>query len=153
MARLDPKAGIAAGLGVAASLVIAWEGMRNDPYADLVGKMTVCVGETRVPMRHYTDAECRELLDKGLQEFTQGVLKRSPELAGHPYQLGATVSLAYNIGLANYSRSTVAKRFAAGDWKGACDAFLAWHYAGGKPVKGLLNRRKAERAVCLRGLS
>lgn len=141
----------------AAALLLAtvaqWEGKRNEPYADLVGKMTVCFGETNVPMRRYSDTECEDMLGGSLTTYAKAVLGRNPELAGHPNQLAAAISLTYNIGVSAYWRSTVARRFSAGDWRGACDAFLSWSYAGGRRVSGLLNRRKAERAICLRGLA
>lgn len=132
--------------------VAAWEGKRNDPYFDIVNVQTVCFGETRVKMRRYTDAECEDMLAEGLTDFAGPVLARNPELRGRPNQLAAAVSLSYNIGSAAYRKSTVAKRFSAGDFRGACNAFLSWSYAGGRQVKGLLNRRNAERAICLRGL-
>lgn len=134
------------------STVAMWEGKRNDPYKDIVGVWTVCYGETRVAMRPYSDAECEEMLAEGLNDFAKPVLKRNPELAGHPNQIVAAVSLSYNIGQANYNRSTVAKRFSAGDWKGACNAILRWNMAGGRVVKGLVRRREHERAICLKGL-
>lgn len=155
MPRIDPRlagGAIAAMLAIATPFVAQWEGKRNDPYRDIVGVWTVCYGETRVPMRRYTDAECEALLAKGLTEYAGPVLARNPELRGHPNQLAAAVSLSYNIGSAAYARSTVAKRFSAGEWRAACDGFLAWRYAGGREVKGLLNRRKAEREICLRGV-
>lgn len=143
------------GAGAAAILIPfvgGWEGKRNDPYKDIVGVWTVCYGETRVAMRRYTDTECEEMLAEGLADFAAPVLARNPELKGRPNQLAAAVSLSYNIGSAAYSRSTVARRFSARDWKGACDAFLLWNKAGGKEVKGLTNRRRAERAICLTDL-
>lgn len=143
------------GAGAAALLIATvalFEGKSNDPYADIVGVMTVCYGETRVQMRRYSDAECKDMLANGLADFAAPVLRRNPELAGHDAQLAAAVSLAYNIGGANYARSTVAKRFSAGNWRGACDAFLLWNRAGGREVKGLTRRRVAEREICLRGL-
>lgn len=140
----------------AAALVLAvvsqWEGKRNDPYADLVGKMTVCFGETNVPMRRYSNGECEDMLGGSLNTYAKAVLARNPELAGHPYQLAAAVSLSYNIGISAYNRSTVARRFSAGDWLRACDAFLAWNRAGGRVVKGLDNRRRHEREICRTGL-
>lgn len=151
MARIDPRAPAAA-IALAATLIGAWEGWRNDPYADLVGKMTVCAGETRVPMRHYTDAECKDMLAKGLLDYRAMVLKRSPGLAERPYQLGAAISLTYNIGGAAYARSTVAKRFDVRDWRGGCNAFMAWRFAAGREVRGLARRREAERQICLRDL-
>lgn len=156
MPKPKGKARLAALVGTAAAGLIAvvaqFEGKSNDPYFDIVGVATVCMGETRVPMRRYTDAECDEMLADGLADFAGPVLKRNPELKGHDPQLLAAVSLAYNIGPAAYNRSTVAKRFSAGDWKGACDAFLMWSKAGGRTVPGLLNRRQKERQICLRGL-
>lgn len=141
--------GAAAGL---IAIVASFEGKSNDPYLDIVNVPTVCYGETRVAMRRYSNAECEDMLADGLSDFAEGVLETSPELQGHDAQLLAATSLAYNIGLGAYSRSTVEKRFQAGDWKGACDAFLLWSKAGGRTVQGLLNRRKKERAICLRGL-
>lgn len=134
------------------ALVGMWEGKSNDPYKDIVGVWTVCYGETNAPMRRYSDAECKEMLADSLASYAGPVLARNPELRGHDNQIVAATSLSYNIGIVAYRRSTVAKRFSAGDWKGACDAFLSWSYAGGKQVKGLLNRRKAERAICMKGL-
>lgn len=143
------------GTGAAAALVAlvgAWEGKSNDPYRDIVGVWTVCYGETQEPMRRYSDKECSDMLATRLADYAGPVLQRNPELAGHDNQVIAASSLAYNIGAANYAKSTVARRFSARDWKGACDAFLMWNRAGGRVVNGLDNRRRAERAVCLRGL-
>ena len=143
------------GAGAAASLIAlvgTWEGKSNDPYKDIVGVWTVCNGETQQPMRRYTDAECSDMLSDRLADYAGPVLARNPELRGHDNQVIAASSLAYNIGAANYRKSSVARLFSAGRWKDACNAFLAWRYAGGKEVRGLLNRRKAERDICLRGL-
>lgn len=132
--------------------VATWEGKNNDPYFDIVHVQTVCYGETNVAMHHYTDAQCSDMLADSLVKYADPVLARTPELQGHPYQLAAAISLTYNIGAASYAHSTVARRFDAGNWRSACDAFLMWSKAGGRTVPGLLNRRKAERALCLRGL-
>lgn len=143
------------GAGAAATLLLfvsAWEGKSNDPYKDIVGVWTVCYGETRVQMRRYSDAECKAMKADALVDFAEPVLKRNPELRGRDNQLAAAVSLAYNIGSAGYNRSTVARRFSQGRWREACDAFLLWNRAGGKVVRGLDNRRRAERALCLKGL-
>lgn len=150
------KQKLAAIVGTAALGLIAvaaqFEGKRNDPYRDIVGVWTVCYGETRVAMRRYSDAECEDMLAEGLADFAGPVLKRNPELKGHDAQVIAATSLAYNIGTAAYNRSTVAKRFSAGNWRGACNAFMAWRFAGGREVAGLRKRREKERAICLRGI-
>jgi lysozyme len=103
-------------------------------------------------MKHYTDAECEDMLAEGANDFASGVLKATPRLKDHPYQLAAASSLAYNIGLRNYASSTADKRFDAGDFKGGCAALTRWNRAGGKVVKGLQNRRQAEYRICMTGL-
>lgn len=148
--RLGIAAGGAAALMI--SMVALWEGKSNTPYVDIVGVRTVCYGETRVVMKPYTDAECEDMLAGGLADFAEAVVDRNPELMGHNNQLAAATSLAYNIGVRAYGRSTVAKRFSAGNWRGACEAFLMWNKAGGRVVKGLDNRRRYERARCLKDL-
>ena len=143
------------GGGAAALLtgtVAMWEGKSNDPYKDIVGVWTVCYGETRVAMRPYSNAECEEMLAEGLADFAEPVLERNPELKDRPNQLVAATSLSYNIGVSAYRRSTVARRFSAGDWKGGCNAILMWNKAGGKVVRGLTRRRQYEREICMRGL-
>lgn len=138
---------------IATPVIEQWEGTRTDPYRDIVGVWTVCTGETRVEMRRYTPAECNAMLDNTLEaDWAPAVLKAVPALKDRPYQFAASLSFSYNVGIAAFSKSTVAKRFNAGDWRGGCDAMLAWVYAGGKRVQGLANRRRAERELCLKGL-
>jgi lysozyme len=138
---------------IAAPVVERWEGTRMDPYRDIVGVWTVCTGETRVEMRPYTAAECKAMLDRALAaDFAPAVLRAVPALQDRPYQFGAAISLTYNIGASAFARSTVARRFNAGDWRGGCDAFRMWIHAGGRPVQGLVNRREAERKLCLTNL-
>ena len=149
------KVGQVIGASAAAILIATvarWEGKSNDPYMDIIGVQTVCYGETHVQMREYTDAECTDMLERSLTGYAEPVLKRNPELAGHPYQLAAATSLAYNIGNGNYAKSTVSRRFSQGRWREACDAFLMWSKAGGRPIAGLLNRRRGERRLCLVGI-
>jgi lysozyme len=153
-----PKGKLASRIGVgAAAMLIAtvglYEGKSNKPYRDIVGVWTVCYGETRVAMRYYSDAECKQMLADGLDDYAGPVLKRNPELAGRDNQVVAATSLAYNIGVGNYNKSSVARLFSAGRWKDACNAFLAWRFAGGREVAGLKRRREAERAICMKGLT
>lgn len=141
--------GAALALALAVPNIARYEGKRNDPYKDLAGIPTVCYGETRVPMRHYTDAECLSLLNKAVKHFQGEVLKCSPELANRPYQLAATTSLAYNIGAKRYCSSTVAKRFKQGNWLSACENFKSWVYVGKVKKQGLVNRRADEYRLCI----
>jgi lysozyme len=143
---------MAGAVALAVPIIAKWEGSRHDPYRDIVGVWTVCYGETRVEMRRYTEAECLVMLESAVGEFAGAVLVCTPGLRNRPEQLAAATSLTYNIGQAAYCRSTVARKFNAGDLRGACEAFGAWVYAGGKRVQGLANRRAEEARLCLSGL-
>ena len=141
---------VAVAMALCVPLVVKWEGVRNDPYLDVVKIPTVCVGETHVVMRHYTTPECLAMLNKALtSKYAADVARCTPIIADKPYLYAASISLAYNIGTTAYCRSTVARRFNAGDFVGACNGFLSWSYAGGRQVQGLLNRRRDERKLCL----
>lgn len=125
------------------------------PYRDIVGVWTQCDGETlgvTATSPTETPAGCAIKLDTRLADFAQRVAACSPALRGHDTQWAAATSLAYNIGVTAYCGSTVDRRFDARQWAAACDAFLMWNKAGGKPVTGLTNRRRAERELCLKEL-
>lgn len=140
---------------LAVGIIAPLEGLRNDPYFDLIGVKTVCYGETQnIEERHYSDAECKAKLEKAVGErYLKPVADCVPQLTARPEQLAASTSLAYNIGVKSFCGSTAAKRFRAGDIRGGCEAFLMWTRAGGKVVKGLVKRREVERKLCLTGVA
>lgn len=143
----------AAVIAAAAGLIQHWEGTRLAPYRDIVGVWTVCSGDTSISMRHYSRAECDTILRMAVSgTYGHGVLGAVPGIERHPGSLVASISLAYNIGVPAYARSTVARRFRQGDWRGGCDAFKRWVHVGGKVLPGLVRRREAERALCLKGV-
>ena len=142
---------LVAALGLAVPMVQQFEGLETKPYNDVVGVKSVCFGETTGQNRTYTPDECSVLLVARLaSDYAPAVITCVPTLADRPNQLAASLSLAYNIGTGAFCRSTAAKRFNAGDWKGGCDAFLMWRFAGHRELPGLVKRRAAERALCLK---
>ena len=64
-------------------------------------------------------------------------------------QFDAMVSLAYNIGVGAFLKSTLLKKVNAGDFAGASEEFLRWNKAGGKEVLGLTKRREREKQLFL----
>ena len=62
-------------------------------------------------------------------------------------QFDAMVSLAYNIGLGNFGKSTLLKKHNARCYACAADQFRVWNRANGKVMNGLTKRRAAEREV------
>lgn len=150
--RLKKSGALMAG---AVALVGAWEGVKTVAYKDIVGVPTVCFGETRgVKMGdRYTMDECRAMLGDALVEFETNMrkcLKAPDSIPDKPYT--AFLSLSYNIGTGAFCGSTVARKANDGDLRGACNAIPAWNRAGGRVVKGLVNRRAEEQKICLEGV-
>lgn len=152
VSRLAKTVGGAGAAAALIALVASFEGKSNDPYEDPLVRnlMTVCYGQTNVPMRRYSDAECTEMLATSLDKYAREVKRMSPGLKGN--QLLAAVSVTYNVGSAAYARSTARRRFDAGDLRGGCEALTWFNRAGGKVVKGLQRRRQAEYRLCIEGL-
>lgn len=148
----------AAVLAIGLPFTEAWEGMRTKPYRDIVGKMTVCIGETNVPMREYTVDECREMFGASWASYYHAQVKCYPNLPSAPASVQAMVTdLAYNNGnMAVCTARSLGEAIRAGDWKLVCERMKQWVNAGGKPVRGLENRRyKAEYNsydVCVSGV-
>lgn len=155
------------GLAAAASLALVMavgalmhdEGLRTVDYRDIAGVPTACYGHTGTGVAVGTQRsgpECRLLLSNDARAHLLGVTGCVPALASRPPQLAAATRLSYNIGVDAFCRSTAARRFKAGDWRGGCDAFLAWNKAriDGRltMVRGLAERRQRERAMCLTGV-
>lgn len=133
-------------------LIKHYEGLRLSAYRDPVGILTIGYGHTGPDVFEgmtITEPEAERLLRLRLErEFEPGVrlaLTARPE----QHEFDAMVSLAYNIGVAAFQNSTLARRFNAGDRLGAADQFRRWKYAGGTVLRGLERRREAERAVFL----
>lgn len=151
-------------VGAAAASILlitipADEGTEYRAYRDIAGIWTICQGDTKNvrPGMVETKAGCQKRLEQQLIAHAAPVLKCTPWLKGEgrDYPRAAAVSLAYNVGVSAYCRSTADKRFDAGNWRGGCDAFLLWTKArvNGKlvEVRGLRLRRERERALCLKG--
>lgn len=144
---------VAAAVALAAPIVASFEGKRNSPYFDSVHIRTVCRGHTgHIQERAYSDAECDALFRDDLASHAGPVAACTPGTVDKPEILAAETSLAFNIGVARFCRSTAARRFNAGDMAGGCRAIGAFRFAGGRELTGLVRRRAAEVALCLRGV-
>lgn len=64
-------------------------------------------------------------------------------------QKGALTSFTFNLGIGNFSKSTLLKKLNAGDFTGAANEFDRWVHAGGKKYNGLVRRRAAEKDLFL----
>lgn len=142
----------------AAAFCAVWEGYSGKPYRDSVGVETICYGQTAADhadfSKVYTKAQCLQMLQNDLPKY-DAPLKKCIKPAVYDVlpvnRHVALISLSYNIGGAAVCRSAVVRYLNAGRTRDACDAFLLYDHAGGRVLKGLYNRRVAERQLCLEG--
>jgi GH24 family phage-related lysozyme (muramidase) len=94
----------------------------------------------------WTQAECDQRFAADLGKFAQGV---SAVLTGETsqHQFDAMVSLAYNIGIGAFERSTLLRLHNTGDFDQADAQFAVWNKQAGKVLTGLVHRRAAEAAM------
>jgi lysozyme len=128
-------------------------------YRDSVKVATACDGLTRnldgTPIKlgqRFTEAQCDAILEKELVDEADHVMACTPGLGGegHDNQRIAAMLLVHNIGSPRYCRSAQSPRiqFNAHRYRAGCQQFIAWRFAGGRPI--LEGRRKREIAICMK---
>ncbi|EOS93097.1 lysozyme [Erwinia tracheiphila] len=132
------------------ALIKRSEALRLDAYQDAVGVWTIGYGWTEpvegIPVHggmSISQDTAEILLRNGLLQYER-TINQLVTATLNQNQFDALVSLAYNIGLGAFERSTLLKKLNAGDMDGAAAEFLRWNKAGGKVLPGLDTRRKAE---------
>lgn len=153
-----PQRALAAIIGsVAAAGVLLltpmWEGTKLNTYRDVGGVLTYCTGATEDAQwgRTYTPAQCRAQLDRDLASHAEGMMA-CVKVPMNDGQKIAFTDISYNIGVAGFCGSSMARKTNAGDAVGGCNALLLWNKVQGREIRGLTLRRQAERDICLRGL-
>lgn len=143
------------------------EGVRQLPYQCPAKLWTVGVGhvlypehgklkvEDRIPLelkpedkRRFSMEEVDALLKYDLDRFERGVERFCP-VALTQGEFDALVSFSFNVGLGTLQRSTLRQKLLRGDKEGAAEELMKYCMAGGKVLKGLLNRRSDEKALFL----
>lgn len=143
LAEDEARAISAAGL----DLIKRFEGLRLDAYRCPAGVPTIGYGSTGPHVRigqRISKAEADELLTQDAARFVRGVSERLGDSPATQSQFDAMVSLAFNIGLDAFARSTLLRKHKAGDYAGAQKEFGRWVNSAGKRLLGLVHRRAAE---------
>lgn len=137
-------------ISICIACVGAEEGLRTVAYRDPVGIWTGCFGETKdvYPEDRWTPEQCREKLGSRIEEFGRGV-DSCVHVPMSPSRKAAYTSLAYNVGIDTFCKSSVAHKANAEDTQGSCDAMLLYVYAKRIKLPGLVKRRERERELCL----
>lgn len=142
----------------AVDLIKQYEGYRSKPYLCSAGVPTIGFGSTFYENGQKVTLQdppidmdrANRLLDLTLNKiFIPGALRCCPILINHPDKLGAVVSFVYNLGVGRLQASTLRRKINEQDWEAAANEFLKWNKGGGKVLKGLDARRKAERSLFL----
>lgn len=132
------------------ALIKKYEGLALKSYLCPAAKLTIGfghVGPDVFPGQQINEREAEQLLKGDLLRFEHGVEELLDGVPASFNEFSAMVSLAYNIGLGNFRKSSVLRFHKAGKKTLAANAFLLWVKAKGKPLTGLIKRRNAERAL------
>lgn len=131
-------------------LIAERENCRLKAYRCPAGVLTCGWGETAGvgPDTEWTQQFADQRFCDSLAHFGAQVLAACT-LRPTSLQLAALTSLAYNIGIGGFKKSTVLRQHNAGDHQAAARAFGLWNKAGGQVLSGLTARRAAEAAMYL----
>lgn len=145
---------VAGVVALAVAQIMPFEGLRLSTYLDATGTPTVCYGETLnvKPNQHFTAEQCKEMLIKRVGEDFYAKMLPLVHVPVPDISMAAFVSFTYNVGLGNFKTSTLLKKLNAGDLRGACNELPKWNKSKGKVLKGLIDRRAKEQAMCLQGV-
>lgn len=138
----------------AVALIAEYESLRLSAYRCPAGVPTIGWGETDGV--HMGDTCTKEQADRWLLEDLQDRTRQVRALCKvdpSPGELGAMVSLAYNIGIGGFKKSTVLRQHNTGNRQAASRAYGLWNKAKVNGVltelDGLTARRASESAMHL----
>lgn len=149
-------------IGKAKELIKQFEGLRLKAYKDSRGIPTIGYGNTSyilVPSISkrfgrnavrlgdtITQAEADLLLDANIDQLATKITQALKRPNPTPNQLAALISLGYNLGVAGLLNSSVFKLYNVNTpVLETAKQFDKYVYAGGERLKGLVNRRAAEK--------
>lgn len=134
----------------AIDLIKKYEGFSARPYKCPAGVLTIGYGRT-IDVRPYeiTTEEAETIwLSKYVKTIADQILAVvNVELSNN--QICALIDFVYNLGIGNFKSSTLLRKINQGDFSAAANELLRWNKAGGIVLKGLENRRIAERMLFL----
>ena len=142
-------------LGQASYFISCWEGLSLKPYKCAAGKYTigyghVISGKENLPSS-ITKKEANNLLEQDIRK-AQYSLVNNVKVPLTIQQIVALISFIFNVGGGAFQRSILRQKLNRGEYRLAAEEFDKWIYAQGNSLKGLINRRQAEKKLFLQGL-
>lgn len=92
----------------------------------------------------WTREQAEQRFAEHVNSFSRAVAQAIGDAPTAQHEFDAMLSLAYNVGVTNFSKSTLLRKHKAGDKAGAAGEFGKWNKAGGRVMAGLTRRRDAE---------
>lgn len=132
------------------ALIKKYEGYSNSAYKCPAGKWTISYGLTGQDIRQgtiWTDEQCQRRFDARLAQFEADVERLLLGARVSDGCFSALVSLAWNIGIDAFAKSTCLRKLRAGDHTGAWSELPRWVHSNGVLLPGLVKRRAAEQAL------
>lgn len=125
-----------------------YESLRLKTYLDSGGVKTIGWGHTGPEVKLgmvISKEQAIEIFDKDISKFQEGVKKLILSKATTSQnQFSAMVSLAFNIGLGAFAKSSVLRFHNQGQFDKAANSFGMWVKDNSKVLPGLVKRRKSE---------
>lgn len=142
----------------AESIIAKFEGLRLRAYLDGANIWTIGYGSTKNPFTGEKvkegDVITQETALAWLREEIKArtsAIKKLVKVPINDNQLAALTSLAYNIGLGAFQRSTLLRLLNnKAPLTQVADQFLVWNRIKGVVSRGLTNRRQLERELFLK---
>lgn len=137
---------------LAARIIKEFEGFSAKPYLCPANVPTIGYGSTmykngeRVTMDddEITEEQATEMLMDTIKSVEKQV-KKVLTVKLKPHQMAALVSFTYNVGIGNFSNSTLLAWLNSNpDFTRIPEQFRRWNKGGGKVLNGLIRRREAE---------
>ena len=128
------------------ALIRRFEGCRLTAYRCPAGVWTIGYGHTSgvVPGMSISVSQAEELLAQDVA-VAEGIVNAERICGLRQCQFDALVSFVFNVGGANFRKSTLLARIKVNaDDNGIMDEFLRWVYGGGVVLPGLQKRRLEE---------
>jgi len=140
-------------LEILLNLIRDSEGCKLTAYQCPAGVWTVGYGYTGTDIKKgvcWTQEKADEFLLATAMDVLNQAIKASPILATANMEKQAAIAdFIYNLGIGNYSKSTLKKQVNAGNWLAASSEIKKWNKAAGKELKGLTIRRQKEAALLM----
>lgn len=133
------------------ALIRRWEGFSAEIYCCPAGKLTIGFGhlvkkDEKFPAAGISVDDANKLLEADISYAEQAVA-RLVAIPLEQHQFDALVSLAYNIGVYAFEKSTLLLVLNRGETDYAAREFNRWVYAGNRISPGLGQRRRMEMAL------